>query len=111
MLCFCVGREMFEEILEKAIDTGASRIEIEYKDGAELVSAFRGQVGIGIAWLDDTQTDIVFDEMRKMKKRKTITLREATYCLAFSKYESFGEWVYVVEIKAEKSELIIQAER
>lgn len=41
-------REILNELLEKAIDLGADRIEIEYKDGSEFVTALRGPVGIGI---------------------------------------------------------------
>ena len=31
---------MINKLLEKAIDLGADRIEIEYKDGSEFVTAF-----------------------------------------------------------------------
>jgi len=37
--------------------------------------------------------------MQDLKKRRRATLGYNTYGLTFSKYESFGEWVNVIEIK------------
>ncbi len=33
------------------------------------------------------------------QRRLLMTLAGKTYCLAFSEYESFGEWVYRIEMK------------
>ncbi len=70
----------------------------EYKDGVELVTAFRGTVGIGLSSLDSAHRDVLFREMEDLKKRRKATLGCNMYRLTFSKYESFGEWVYVIKI-------------
>ena len=89
---------MLEDILRKAVEIGADRVEIEYKDGAELVSAFRGPVGIGISSIDSTHRGLLFRELQDLKKRKKATLGCSTYSLTSAKHESFGEWVHVIEI-------------
>jgi hypothetical protein len=48
-------RLMLNELLGKAIDLGADRIEIEYKDRSEFITAYRGPVGIGIGMLNAEQ--------------------------------------------------------
>jgi hypothetical protein len=91
---------MLNELLGKAIDLGADRIEIEYKDRSEFVTAYRGPVGIGIGMLNAEQRDKVFAEIEKMKKQRgKITLRNNAYKLKYSEYESFGELVYVIALK------------
>jgi len=59
---------MITDFLAKAIEIGADRIEIEHKDRAELVTAFHGPVGVGIAWVDATHWDGLFQEMQDLKK-------------------------------------------
>ena len=91
---------MLNELLEKAIDLGADRIEIEYKDRSELVTAFQGPVGIGIGKLNAAQRDEVLDEIEKMKKQRgKIILRNKAYKLKYSEYESFGDLVYVIALR------------
>jgi len=93
---------MLEDLLKKAVEMGADRIEIECKDKARLVSAFCGPTGVGIAWLDAAQWDAVYGQMREMKRRRRIVLGDTPYRLAFSKYQSFGEWVFVIRIREVK---------
>ncbi len=88
---------MPEELLLKANKIGAERIEIEYKDGIELVTACRGTFGVGIDQLTKTQRKAFFQEMTEMKKKRSVILDDKSYHLRFWKYESFGEWVYVIE--------------
>ena len=89
---------MLEDFLKKAVEIRADRVEIEYKDGVELVTAFRGSVGISLSSVDSSHRDVLFREMEDLKKRRKATLGCNMYRLKFSKYESFGEWVYVIEI-------------
>jgi hypothetical protein len=78
---------MLNELLEKAIVLGADRIEIEYKNRSEFVTAFRSQIGIGIGRLNAAQRDEVFDKIEKIKKQRgKITLRDKAYKLKFSEY-------------------------
>ena len=93
---------MLEVFLRKAVEIRADRVEIEYKDGVELVTAFRGIIGIGLSSVDSSRRDVLFREMEDLKNRKkAILLGSNMYRLTFSKYESFGEWVYVIEIREE----------
>ena len=89
---------MLEDFLRKAVEFKADRLEIEYKDGVELVTAFCGSVGIGLSSVDSSHLDELFREMENQKKRRKLALGCNMYRLTFSKYESFGEWVYVIEI-------------
>jgi hypothetical protein len=89
---------LLEDFLRKAVEIKADRVEIEYKDGVELVTAFCGTVGIGLSSVDFSHRDVLFREMEDLKKRRKVTLGCNMYPLTFSKYESFGEWVYVIEI-------------
>jgi hypothetical protein len=59
---------MITDFLAKAVEIGADRIEIEHKDRAELVTAFHGPVGVGIAWVDATHWDALFQETQDLKK-------------------------------------------
>ena len=89
---------MLEDLLRKAVEIGADRVEIEYKDGAELVTAFHGPVGIGISSVASAHRGVLFREMQDLKKRRKASLGCNTYGLTFSKYKSFWEWVHVIEI-------------
>lgn len=90
---------MLVKFFEKALQIGTNAIEMEYKDGKEWVMAFRYNVGFGIGCLDVKEGRLLLKEMEEMKKKRWMTLAGKTYCLAFSEYESFGEWVYRIEMK------------
>lgn len=94
---------MLMDYICKAVDINADRIEIEYKDGMEWITAFRGFMGIGIGSLDAAAWEELFQEMAELRKRKKVTISGATYRLSFSKYESFGEWTYVIGIEKPKA--------
>ena len=90
---------MLIEFLEKAVATGCDSIEIEYKDGKEWVTAFWDRVGYGIGHLDPDEAKPMFKEMDDLNREKEVTIGGVRYRLAFSRYESFGEWVYRIQIK------------
>ncbi len=90
---------MLSEFLEKAISLNADRLEIEYKDGEEWITAFCGDMGVGIGSLDSTQRDKLFEELEQIRKSKRVTLLGKVYHLTFSEYESFGETVYEMRWK------------
>jgi hypothetical protein len=98
----CEELEMLEDLLKKAVEIGADQIEIECEDGARLVSAFRGPTGIGIAWLDAAQWNAVYEQMKGLKKKRRAVLGGVSYRLAFSQYQSFDEWIFVIRIKRAK---------
>jgi hypothetical protein len=92
---------MLTEFLEKAIGLNADSVEIEYKDRQEWVTAFRGNLGIGIGSVDSTQSDELFEDIKRFKKSKRATLLGQVYRLSFSESESFGEPVYEIRWKRE----------
>ena len=90
---------MLIDFLEKAVATGCDSIEIEYKDGKEWVTAFWDRVGYGIGHLDSDEAEPMFKEIDDLKRKKEVTIGGVRYRLAFSRYESFGEWVYRIRIR------------
>jgi hypothetical protein len=87
---------MLSDFLQKAMTLNADRLEIEYKDGEEWITAFRGDMGVGIGSVDSTQRDKLFEELEQLRKLKRVTLLGKQYRLTFSEYESFGETVYEI---------------
>jgi hypothetical protein len=92
---------MLTEFLEKAIGIKADKLEIEYEDHQERVTAFRGNLGIGIGAVDSTKRDELFEDLKRLKKSKRATLLGEAYRLSFSESESFGETVYEIRWKRE----------
>ncbi len=93
---------MMSDLLQRAMALNADRLEIEYKDGAEWITAFRGNMGLGIGSVDSTKRDKLFEDLKQLKKSKQVTVLGVVYRLSFSEYESFGETVYEIRWK-EKS--------
>ena len=91
---------MLSEFLQKAISLNADKLEIEYKDGEEWITAFRGDMGVGIGSVDSRQRDKLFEELEQFRKSKRVTLLGKMYRLRFSEYESFGETVYEIRWKS-----------
>jgi hypothetical protein len=94
------GRTAIEGFLMTAAGMEADRIEIEYRDGANLVTAFHGPVGVGIGRIDPSEWEGFFEEMEKLRKRRKVMLGGRPHRPPLSKYESFGDWVHVIRIKA-----------
>ena len=90
---------MLSDYLQKAISLNADRLEIEYKDGQEWITAFRGNMGLGIGSVDSTERDKLFEDLKQLKKSKRITILGKEYRLSFTEHESFGETVYEVKWK------------
>jgi hypothetical protein len=90
---------MLSEFLQKAISLNADKLEIEYKDGEEWITAFRGDTGVGIGSVDSTQSDKFIEDLEQFRKSKRLTLLGKVYRLRFYEYESFGETVYEIRWK------------
>jgi hypothetical protein len=90
---------MLSDFLQKAISLNADRLEIEYKDGKEWITAFCGDLGLGIGSVDSTRRDNLFEEFKQLRKSKRVTVLGNVYRLTFSEYESFGETVYEMRWK------------
>ena len=90
------------ELVAKAIETGADFFEVEYKDGYEEVCAFKGVLGSGIARFkaDSNEACSLRDELNQMRKKgKRIPIGDQDYKIRVDIYESFGEDVFRVRIK------------
>jgi hypothetical protein len=92
---------MLTEFLQKAIALNADRLEIEYKDRKEWITAFRGSLGFGIGSVDSAQRDELFEDLKRFRKSKQAALLGKVYRLSFSESESFGETVYEMRWKLE----------
>jgi hypothetical protein len=90
---------MLPDYLRKAMSLNADRLEIEYKDGKEWITAFCGNLGLGIGSVDSTERDTLFGELKQLRKSKWITILGNEYRLTFSEYESFGETVFEMRWK------------
>ncbi len=88
---------MLINLFEEVHRLGAEAFEIEYKDGKEWVTAFRGSVGIGIASFSCQEAEPLFAEFKALKRKKVITIAGIEHRVRFREYESFGERVYRVE--------------
>ena len=92
---------MLADLVEKSILLGGDALEIEYKDGKEWVTALRGNVGIGIGSMTCDEAKPLFDELKTLRRKRVITIQGSDYRLRFREYESFGEWVYRIDIVAQ----------
>ena len=90
---------MLTKFLEQVIQAGGNALEIEYRDGKEWVTAFRGPVGVGIGCLTPDEAKPLFKEMASLRKNSRITLSGKTHRLHVAGRESFGELVYRIEIR------------
>jgi len=93
---------MLTEFLEKAIGLNADRLELEYEDRQEWVTAFCGSQGLGIGFVDSTKRDELFEDLKRLRNSKRATLLGQVYRLSFSQYDSFGEMVYEIRWKPER---------
>jgi hypothetical protein len=91
---------MLSDFLQKAMSMNADRLEIEYKDGEVWITAFRGDIGVGIGSVDSTNRDKLIEELEQFRKSKRLTVLGKVYRLRFSEYESFGETVYEIRWKS-----------
>jgi hypothetical protein len=91
---------MLADLVERSLLLGGNVLEIEYKDGKERVTALRGNAGVGIGSMTCEEAKPLFDELKALKRKGIVAIQGADYLLRVREYESFGEWVYRVEITA-----------
>jgi len=89
-----------EEIIRKAIENDAEMVVIEYRDGLEEISAHSGNVGVAIDTIksNSKESESLFDEIRKIKRKSRITISKHEYLLRISSYDNFGETAYEIRI-------------
>lgn len=88
-------------LVADAIRRGADFLEVEYKDGYEVVVAGEGGVGLGIARFRSSSPEALTlrEELSRLTKRKhRVTVDGSQYELRGSVYESFGEAAFRVQL-------------
>ena len=96
---------MLIEFIEKAVALGSDAIEIEYQDHKEWIFAYSGCMGCGIGSVasNSKESKLLFEEMDELKKKKNVTVGGVPYRLAFRQRDSFGEPLYRIEMKMDRS--------
>ena len=93
---------VLRDLVAKAIDVRADRLEVEYKDGYEEVFAFTGMMGVGIAQFKSNSNEATSlrEELHEIKKkRKGVVIGNGSIKLKVDTYQSFGEDVFRVKIE------------
>lgn len=89
-------------LAEDAQKLGADELEIEYKDGRDEVFAFKGDRGLGIANFESSSEEAgaLRRELCAVGQRsRVVTLSGVSYRLTVTRFDSFGEVAFRVEIK------------
>lgn len=88
------------EVVAKAIDLGTDMLEVERKDGCEVVFAMKGGFGISIAGFRGPEAqalrEALFDQTRK-KQRLVVDGKQYEYRVQV--YDSFNEAAFRIRIK------------
>lgn len=95
-------RDLLGTLVSKAIQLGADELEIEYKDGQEMVFACKAGLGFGIAAFRSSGKEAasLLEQVRTIgKKGKNIEVFGAKYRLKVTAFDSFGETAYRVAIR------------
>ena len=94
--------DILATLVSKAIEIGADKLEVEYKDRHEEVTAIKGSMGVGISNLrsDSKEAITLLDELWKhRKKMKKIEIGGVHFKLKISTFENFGETAFRVVIR------------
>ena len=89
-----------EVLIRKAIDINAEMITIEYRDGFEEITAYSGNLGVTIDTIksNSKESESLFEEITKIKRKKRIKIGQHKVLLKISSYDNFGEAAYEVRI-------------
>jgi hypothetical protein len=86
--------DVLAEVVARILAAGATEFEMEYEDGEELVVAFNGPVGVGVAAYRSDSDEAA--ELRRQlyaakKKHREIVHAGVTYAMRVKIFDSFGE--------------------
>jgi len=89
-----------EGIIKKAIENNAEILTIEYRDGFEEITAYSGGMGVTIDTIksNSKESELLFEEIRKIKKKNRIEVGKYEVMLRISSYDNFGETAYEIKI-------------
>jgi hypothetical protein len=91
---------MLLDFIQKAVELGASELEIDHKDGQERITALRGPFGFGIASVPSNtrESEALFDDIEALRRKKRQKLGGKTWRVTVSDHESFGEWAHRIQL-------------
>lgn len=97
---------MLDKFLKTAIEMNADSAEFEYEGNELGVTAFRGPTGLGIGSVESNTKECkqLLDEIRVLRRRKTVKVGESVYRVSVSEYDSFGETAYRIKLTTPKSD-------
>jgi len=98
-------KTILEQVAMKAIRLGADELEVDYKDGREVVFAMKSGIGVGIANLlgSSRQAGALRRELYALtKKKRRVMIDDRTYDLRVHIFDSFGEDAFRVELRRPK---------
>ena len=95
---------MLQEFLQEALKIGADELEFEYEDRELCVTAFRGPIGLGIRSVESNSNEgkQLIDDIKALRRRKTVRVGETIHRVSVSKYKSFGEWAWRIKLSPPK---------
>jgi len=96
-----LGNSVLEKFVLEAIEAGADEVEVEYKDGYELIFALKNGVGFGIGRLRSStaEADNLRKELRALTKRKkSFVIGQRRIELRARSFDSFGETAFRVTL-------------
>ena len=93
--------DILTDIVGQVLSAGATKFEVEYKEGQEHICVMHGKVGFGIATLQSSSSEA--QELRANlygldKKPRTIGIDGIDYLLRAEIFDSFGEDGFRVRI-------------
>lgn len=93
---------VLEQLAANAICLGADELEVEYKDGREVVFAMKSGIGMGIANFlgSSPQAGALRRELYALpKKKRRVIIDDMTYDVRVDIFDSFGEDAFRVELR------------
>ena len=81
-------------VIQKVLAAGGTEFEVEYKDGEEVIVAFNGPIGVGVANIQSKSAKArkLRDELyAAQRKPPRINCGGVEYVLRVKTFDSFGE--------------------
>jgi hypothetical protein len=95
-------RAVLVDLVTEAVRLGADGLEVEYDDGHEEVTAFKGNTGVGIARFPSGSVKAIrlrtqLEEVTRRKRR--VRIGDLDYELRGRQYDSFGEAAFFIKLR------------
>lgn len=96
------GSAILAELISEVVRQGGDALEVEYDDGHEEITAFKGNTGVGIARFPSGSPEAMalHTQLREVARRKSrVRVGSAVYELRGRQYESFGEAAFFIQLR------------